>query len=181
MITDYFDESLVMLKEMQGWDYRDILYLNRLVIENPRKKMPLSFETEKLIKEVNLVDVQVYNFFYQLFQMKIDLFGREKFEEKVAEFRQFRLDFEDRCFDKSAEKLGFLRSKTWEFSEFGLSDPTCQFLQYSDSEMARIVNELQVTNDFYAPDYEDRLKSLKKKPLEDWQIEMLHDLQKEYN
>ena len=67
LLTDYFDESLVLLKEMMGWEYRDIFFMKRFyTTDRSRKDELLSFETEFLIKKYNLVDSQLYNIFHQI-------------------------------------------------------------------------------------------------------------------
>ncbi|MCU0445449.1 MAG: sulfotransferase family 2 domain-containing protein [Microscillaceae bacterium] len=68
-VLDYFDETLIMLKEELGWGYP--VYYN----ENINKKKPtapVSNEIKKQIAERNKYDIQLYNYVKQKIEAQIN-------------------------------------------------------------------------------------------------------------
>ena len=163
LLTDYFDESLVLLKEMMGWEYRDIFFMKRFyTTDRSRKDELLSFETEFLIKKYNLVDSQLYNIFHQLFKRKMKSFGEELLQKKVAEFRKLRDEFEKNCFKKPEDSEVFKKNE-WELTEWGKSEHACTFLHMPDIKLDYHISELQATSDFTDQEGEKRVKNLYKR------------------
>ena len=138
MLTDFFDESLVLMKDLMNWRNEDIFYFNRMT-SGSRKNDPLSTETVERIYKYNVVDVQLYNHFHKKFQKAVDQYGRAKLEDDVAEFRKLRLNFQNDCFSEDEVHLKFDKLKS--------SAPVCRFLKATDVMMARIVSQLQITED----------------------------------
>ena len=157
MLTDYFDESLVLLKHMMEWEYKDIFYMKRFSgKDRSRKDEILAVETENLIKEHNIVDVQIYNFFHQVYRKKVTEFGEERLKQETAEFRRLRDEFLDNCYDRGLFLDNFFK---WKLTKWGKLEPSCVFLRHSDLNIDFMVSELQATNDYNEPNYEDILDS----------------------
>ena len=163
LLTDYFDESLVMLKELMGWEYRDIFFMKRFYTsDRSRKDEPLIDETTQLLMRYNLVDVELYNVFYQIFKLKIRDFGEEILQKKVAEFRRLRDDFENKCFHKPEDAEVF-KKRQWDLTEWGKLEHACSFLHMSDITIDLQISELQTTSDFTNKEGELKVKELYKK------------------
>ena len=148
MLTDFFDESLVLMKDFMNWRIEDVFYFNRMT-SNGRKNDPLSPETVERIYTYNVIDVQLYNHFHRKFQKTVDQYGRAKLEDDVAEFRKLRLDFQNYCFSEDEVHLKFVHLKS--------STPLCRFLKATDILMARLVSQLQITEDMTIPNINDTL------------------------
>ena len=106
LLTDYVEESLVLLKEMTGWKYSDIMYLLRFYsTDRSYRHSELNPETEYRIRRNNLVDDQLYKLFHQLFRMKGPGFrGKPRNSEKSEKISVFR-NSSGETFSESGLKL----------------------------------------------------------------------------
>ena len=150
MITDRMDESLIILKEYLCWNMTDILYLNRLVRDQP--KVSMSAETMNRILKYQVIDDQIFHHFNASFDHHLEKIGREKVASQVKEFRKMREAFENKCFNKNKiVKLPY-SSKSWEISDYGkYENLACTFLQADDVEMTEALAKLQLSQDYTVP------------------------------
>lgn len=91
LITEYFDESLILLKNLLSLDFTDIVYLKAK--ENSKKKFTqedLSQETKELILKRQNIDSVLYNTANATLWRKIDHFGRSKMEYELNKFRKIK-------------------------------------------------------------------------------------------
>lgn len=75
-LTERFDESLCMLRDMLGWQ-NDISYVPRNVAKNRPKQAHLSTDTLDTIAETNQLDIALYEYAEQLFEEKIQQYGAD--------------------------------------------------------------------------------------------------------
>ena len=97
MIMDYFDESLVLLKRLLGWDIDDILYAKVNERLGKEKAFNLSDRVQENIKRWNKADVLLFNYFNATFWRKVEMEG-SGFYEDLSAFRERRLKLEQLCF-----------------------------------------------------------------------------------
>ena len=97
MIMDYFDESLVLLKRLLGWDIEDILYVKVNERLDKEKAFHLSDRVQENIKRWNKADVLLFNYFNATFWRKVEMEG-SSFYEDLSAFRKRRLKLEQLCF-----------------------------------------------------------------------------------
>jgi len=91
LITEFFDESLILLKHLLSLDFTDIVYLKAK--ENSKKKFTqedLSQETKELILKRQNIDIVLYNTANATLWRKIDHFGRSKMEYELNKFRKMK-------------------------------------------------------------------------------------------
>ncbi|KAM5165102.1 uncharacterized protein ACMZJ9_007526 [Mantella aurantiaca] len=89
LITEYFDESLVLLKDALCWTFDDILSFPLNSRSNAtRKVLPVRFQQR--IKIWNQLDWQLYVYFNNTFWKKVDEFGHERMKQEVEELRMRR-------------------------------------------------------------------------------------------
>ena len=91
LITEYFDESLILLKHLLSLDFTDIVYLKAK--ENSKKKFTqedLSEETKELILKRQNIDSVLYNAANATLWRKIDHFGRSRMEDELNKFRKIK-------------------------------------------------------------------------------------------
>lgn len=185
LLTDFFDESLVLLKEQMGWEYQDIFFMKRFyTVDRSRKDSPLSHKTIELIYKFNIVDVQLYNFFYQTFKIKMKAYGVELLKDKTAEFRRKRIEFENSCFNKPEEDgKAETFNRDWTLTDFGGEEKSCTLLHMRDILLDFLISELQVTKDFTAPDSEEMMQkwSGKHSPMSPEDKELVTSIQKAYD
>nr|XP_034988333.1 galactose-3-O-sulfotransferase 2-like isoform X1 [Zootoca vivipara] len=90
LITEYFDESMVLLKEALCWDLDDVVSF-RLNTRDNSTKSHLSKDTIEKIKSWNKLDWELYVHFNRTFWEKIDgHMGRERMQQEVRSLRQKR-------------------------------------------------------------------------------------------
>lgn len=100
LIADYFDESLILLKDLMCWSLSDIVYLK----QNARSQESvetLSPTEKKLIMEWNWADTKLYQYFNRTLWKKIDAYGREKMNREVKELQQRNKDLADDCIGRT--------------------------------------------------------------------------------
>ena len=87
MIAEYFSESLVMMKKELCWEWDDVTSFHL----NGRKKNdkhPLDETTRSLLKEYLKSDYKLYNHFLDIFERKMDTYGRLDLHEDVKKLEQ---------------------------------------------------------------------------------------------
>lgn len=157
MITDKMDESLVVLKNLLGWDMTDILYLNKKVTERKSNSDITEKTNQRLLKAMEL-DRQIFMFFSYKFDFHVKRIGKEEVSAEVQQFITMRQNFEDLCFDKNEgtkpvcvdcpnENLG--RTVTWELSQYGKTENlACAFLHTDFRLYPRVVSDLLLSGDY---------------------------------
>ncbi|XP_022079080.1 galactosylceramide sulfotransferase-like isoform X2 [Acanthaster planci] len=96
MLTEYFDESLILFRDLMCWEMDDIIYF----VLNARNKSSVKAVSPQMadkIRQWNFGDVQLYNTFNRTFWKKVEAFGHERMRQEVAQLRQRREFFEKLC------------------------------------------------------------------------------------
>ncbi|XP_077063915.1 galactose-3-O-sulfotransferase 2 [Siphateles boraxobius] len=97
LISEYFDESLVLLKHALCWSLDDISSF-RLNSRSEHSRRPLSAETAERVKQWNSLDWRVYQHFNATFWKRIDsTIGRTKLQREVELLRGKRMKLEQMC------------------------------------------------------------------------------------
>ncbi|XP_050985993.1 galactose-3-O-sulfotransferase 2 [Labeo rohita] len=97
LISEYFDESLVLLKHALCWSLDDVSSF-RLNSRSERSRKPLSAETAERVKEWNSLDWRLYQHFNDTFWKRIDsTFGQTKLQQEVELLRAKRRNLEQMC------------------------------------------------------------------------------------
>ncbi|XP_075125689.1 galactose-3-O-sulfotransferase 2-like [Leptodactylus fuscus] len=102
LIAEYFDESLVLLKDALCWTLDDVLSIP-LNTRSDRSRRVLSVETEEKIKSWNQLDWQLYMYFNNSFWNRVERFGKERMEKEVEELRRRRAQVSEKCLDDHVE------------------------------------------------------------------------------
>ncbi|KAM4771179.1 galactose-3-O-sulfotransferase 2-like [Rhinophrynus dorsalis] len=96
LITDYFDESLVLLKNALCWTFDDVLSVPLNSRSNSTRKA-LSLETQERIKSWNQLDWQLYVYFNRSFWDQVEKFGIDRMQREVEELRRRRAQISEIC------------------------------------------------------------------------------------
>ena len=96
MISDYFDESVVLMKRLLCWEFDDILYFKANKRIDKERAVDLSEDAKENIKRWNKADVFLYQYFNQTFWRKIQLEG-EDFYNDLAAFRHKKAEMTRLC------------------------------------------------------------------------------------
>ncbi|XP_021268848.1 galactosylceramide sulfotransferase isoform X2 [Numida meleagris] len=98
MLLEYFDESLVLLKDLLCWQLEDILYFKL----NARKGSTVSRLTPELYDKAtswNLIDAKLYRYFNATFWRKVEAYGKERMAKDVAELQRENEKMKSICID----------------------------------------------------------------------------------
>ncbi|KAJ6669228.1 hypothetical protein lerEdw1_008037 [Lerista edwardsae] len=97
LISEYFDESMVLLKEVLCWDLDDVVSFS-LNSRHNSTKSSISESTVEKIKTWNKLDWEIYMHFNKTFWEKIDWhIGREHMQQEVRALRQKREQLAKSC------------------------------------------------------------------------------------
>ncbi|XP_075719742.1 galactose-3-O-sulfotransferase 2-like [Rhinoderma darwinii] len=102
LIAEYFDESLVLLKDALCWTFDDVLSFPLNIRSNASRHV-LSVKTQERIKIWNQLDWQLYVYFNNSFWNHVERFGRERMKNEVEELRKRRAQLSERCLDDQVE------------------------------------------------------------------------------
>lgn len=98
MLVEYFEESLILLKEALCWEMEDLLFFKL----NARKGSTVSKLTPELrarALEWNAIDWKLYQHFNQTFWKKVDAYGLERMAKDVAELRKRNKEMASICIE----------------------------------------------------------------------------------
>ncbi|KAL6471961.1 hypothetical protein MHYP_G00206110 [Metynnis hypsauchen] len=97
LISEYFDESMILLKHALCWTLEDIVSF-RLNSRSEKSRHKLSTELAELVKQWSSLDWQLYQHFNATFWRRIDtMLGRAKLQEEVELLRAHRAELEQTC------------------------------------------------------------------------------------
>ncbi|XP_070572698.1 galactosylceramide sulfotransferase-like [Ptychodera flava] len=103
LLTEYYDESLLLLKKLLCWDFEDILYIPK-GYRSQNRRYNVSVGLAKKILDWNLADHRLYDHFNQTFWSKVAEYGPE-FERDLAEFRTRQENFYQSCVAEDKVKM----------------------------------------------------------------------------
>ena len=100
LITEFFDESLILMKEMLGWSWEDVLYIK----VNSRQKQEdsddiqqhhdyLQMQTRRWTK----ADAFLYDYFNATLQRKITAYGVDRMNRDLLELASRNEKLQDTC------------------------------------------------------------------------------------
>lgn len=132
IISEFFDESIVLLRRMMNWNLKDILY-RRLHIRGWDRKLTLPRPHDrKLYRRYAFADYAIYDFFYKRLWKQAIQAGEDFFGE-VLHFKQVRDEVDDFCktFPNITETYVVEKSE-WN-KEFSLDKEFCGMM-FSEEE-----------------------------------------------
>ncbi|XP_070568537.1 galactosylceramide sulfotransferase-like [Ptychodera flava] len=107
MLSEYYDESLLLLKDLLCWDFEDIHYIPK-GYRSERLRNPMSPELRGRIQSWNKADAMLYDHFNRTFWKRVEAYG-PSFEEDLAYFRHRQEEFVNECIDP--QKLRTIQGK----------------------------------------------------------------------
>ena len=126
MITDYFDESLILLKRLLCWEFQDIVYLKLRV---SKRKIEFEEEVKKNILTWNHADAILFDHFNKTFWRKI-LQAGPTFYEELKTFRRINEEYQASCDSMEDSKMPLKPENLLLRKKCALSKtPTCDLLE----------------------------------------------------
>ncbi|NXE56318.1 G3ST2 sulfotransferase, partial [Casuarius casuarius] len=97
LISEYFDESMVLLKEIMCWDLDSVVSFP-LNSRHSSTRSPLSDSMVEKIKNWNRLDWEIYSHFNKTFWERIDRdIGRERMQREVRALRERQAELAEIC------------------------------------------------------------------------------------
>lgn len=98
LLAEYFEESLILLKELLCWTMEDVLYFKL----NARRSSSISQLTPELrvkAQEWNAIDWKLYQHFNYTFWRKVEAYGTERMKGDVKELKRRNAEMKDFCIE----------------------------------------------------------------------------------
>ncbi|XP_072255491.1 galactose-3-O-sulfotransferase 4 [Pyxicephalus adspersus] len=96
LLAEYFDESMILLKEELCWDLDDVVTF-KLNIRGSSSQ--LESEDVKKLRAWNALDWYLYEYFNRTFWEKVERFGKEKMDIEVMRLRERRQQLAELCLE----------------------------------------------------------------------------------
>ena len=103
MITEYFDESLILLKRLLCLEFEDIVYIK---LRSKKKKINLEKVVENNILTWNRADAILYDHLNKTFWRKVREAG-STFDEELKTFRRINQNYQESCKSTEDQKCKF--------------------------------------------------------------------------
>ncbi|XP_077864213.1 galactosylceramide sulfotransferase-like [Saccoglossus kowalevskii] len=100
MLTEYLDESCVLLKKMMCWETDDVIF--GTCYRLPRPRIPITSKMENIIAEWNAGDLKLYQHFNKTLWTKIENYDGD-FEGDLQQLRERKNELSSLCVDKVSE------------------------------------------------------------------------------
>ena len=104
LIAERLDESLIFLKELLCWEFKDIVFFTK----NDRRsefKMLLSKRIHDQLNVLNSPDTYLYNYFLEKHNSMVVKYGVEKLKEQVEILQEYRTKIFQDCDIKAVENF----------------------------------------------------------------------------
>ncbi|XP_077977820.1 galactosylceramide sulfotransferase-like [Glandiceps talaboti] len=142
LITEYFDESLILLKKELCWDLENIIYFKKNARFGHGDSPIMSVKLQHKIREFNKADVLLYDHFNKTLWQKIREYG-PSFQSDLELFRRRLDDLKSDCIEGYEKQPK--RSREVEVLKSNASH-ICQDLGYShDTWFAQILERQHVS------------------------------------
>lgn len=96
MIVERLDESLILLKELLCWDYKDIIFFPKNA-RTKESKHPLSAFLVQKIRELNSGDVLLYDHFLVKHERAVLQYGKDRMALEIAKLSEMRKAYFKHC------------------------------------------------------------------------------------
>ena len=99
LITEYFDQSVILLKRLLGWTTQDVLYFTKIRTPTDKKfYYSLTEQQKKILTNRTAADSRLYAHFLDIFKHKIST--QVGLDDEVAEFREILGKLVNFCVDR---------------------------------------------------------------------------------
>lgn len=106
LLTDYFEESLILLKDLLCMSDEDLVYLQ---LKTRTERVDVNPEQSRRIREWNKLDSAIYDHFYGVFNEKIKAFGTDRMAKEVINLRNGIARVKQEC----VESVDTQREHSW--------------------------------------------------------------------
>ena len=97
LITEKFDESLILLKHLLCWSNEDVITFQHNMRAEEYSQPPLSSKGRKILKKLNLADQMIYDHFATKFDKILHSFGKERMNQEVNDLKNLTAALYKEC------------------------------------------------------------------------------------
>lgn len=108
LLSDYFEESMLLLKDLLCWNMNDIASLK---INARSTKNKLSDRVVNKIRAWNKADAAVYDHFNQTFWKRVAEYGHERMENDLKVLRRLNAAIQDNCIEGGPVSNKFIKDR----------------------------------------------------------------------
>ncbi|XP_034048841.1 galactosylceramide sulfotransferase isoform X2 [Thalassophryne amazonica] len=111
LIAEYFEESLILLKDLLCWTMEDVLFF-KLNARRSSSVTRLSPELRAKALEWNRADWKLYQHFNATFWARVEAYGKDKMQQDVGELRRRNAEMRAICIEGGdAVEVGMIRDR----------------------------------------------------------------------
>ena len=143
IVTEHFNESLVLLKRYLGWKLKNIIYIP--INENKHdtiKALNISDIEKGKFKERNYLDYELYDFFYERFVEQMSL--QEDILEEVAHFTSVQRNVQLYCLLNDSQGQGLRISGSKWNEPFLVTKYECDLMRMSELDFIEKLRQEQI-------------------------------------
>jgi len=143
LLTDFFDESLIMMKHLLCWDWDDIVYI-KFKMRTDDSKAEVNPDLAAKIKAWNKADVKLYDHFNKTFWKRVEAFGMDKMNQELEQFRIEAKKAEEECIDSYQP----FKKKPWILGAKLRAKPSdkCKHLAWSETVYGEFLRDKMYSN-----------------------------------
>ncbi|KAL4221995.1 Galactose-3-O-sulfotransferase 3 [Mactra antiquata] len=135
LIAEYLDESLILMKRLLNWSFRDILYISKNVRSSDDE---VSEPLMAAFRKRNRLDYMLYEFFYGRFLKRYSEAG-EDIQDEVQTFKEILVKVQTWCFNQHTERLNINETK-WN-KDFTVTSLDCKILSIHELPFIKLLKE----------------------------------------
>ena len=146
LISDYFDESMVLLRRYLSWPMKDILYIKRNAAHfDPNsvwnRRPVLNSTTYETFRQWNRIDFQLYEHFLTIFLHKIK--EEKYFKEELKAYKWILKNVKEFCEKKSKTNTLKVSKGRWN-EDVTVSATDCQLMLKTEPEFIIHAGKVQM-------------------------------------
>nr|KAG5700677.1 hypothetical protein BaRGS_015507 [Batillaria attramentaria] len=139
MITEYFDESMVLLKRLLGWSTRDILYMRANNFRSQKEYYVSKDVQLENFERYQMADYMLYRHFHKVLEEKMEAAG-DGFADEVAAFKVTLKRLGKFCTDTKKDRL-VVRKTRWE-AGFTMTRKDCLLVMIPEPDMMLLLRHV---------------------------------------
>ena len=97
LINDYFEESVILLKDLLGVKLNEVRYLH--LNARWKKSVVVDDKTRSKIRKWHKADAAVFDFFNHTFWKRVEAYGRKKMENEIVQLRRLNFELQKSCIE----------------------------------------------------------------------------------
>ncbi|XP_065217694.1 galactosylceramide sulfotransferase-like [Planococcus citri] len=101
MITEYMEESLVLLANLMGWPLEYVAHLDLNVRPPESDSYTLTERDKNIIMDLNHVDTLLYFHFLNKFQKCLRQYDEDKMKHQIRQLRALNEELKERCVNET--------------------------------------------------------------------------------